>query len=258
MSARRTVGKRAEVMIEIYYDLHIHSCLSPCGDEDMTPRNIAGMMALAGYEVIALADHNSVKNCEGIAQAAGQEGILVVPAMELCTREEVHVLCLLPDIDAANQLEQYIYTTMPNIKNRADIFGRQIHMDGQDKIIGEEERLLISAANIGIYDVYDLVKSYGGTAMPAHMDRQSFSLISNLGFYDSLMQFPVIELTADCDSAAFKKQHNITIPHIVNSDAHSLEQIPDPMRKMRLEDFSAVGVIRALEESKENPEILSL
>ena len=244
-------------MIELFYDLHIHSCLSPCGDEDMTPKNIAGMMALAGYEVIAVSDHNSVKNCEGITQAARQEGILVVPAMELCTREEVHILCLLPDIDAANQLEKYVYTTLPNIKNRADIFGRQIYMDGQDKILGEEERLLISAADIGIYDVYDLVKSYGGIALPAHMDRQSFSLISNLGFYDSLMQFPVVEITGDEGSAEFIKRHNITIPHIVNSDAHSLEQIPDPMRKIRLEDFSAKGVIHALEESKRNHAILS-
>ena len=244
-------------MIELYYDFHIHSCLSPCGDEDMTPKNIAGMMALAGYEVIAVSDHNSVKNCEGIAQAAGREGILVVPAMELCTREEVHVLCLLPDIDAANEFEQYVYTTLPNMKNRVDIFGKQTYMDGDDKIIGEEERLLISAADIGIYDVYDLVKSYGGTALPAHMDRQSFSLISNLGFYDSLMQFPVIELTADCDSAVFREMHNIEVPHIANSDAHNLEQIPDPMRKIRLEDISAKGVIHALEESKNNPEILS-
>jgi len=223
----------------------------------MTPKNIVGMMALAGYEVIAVSDHNSVKNCEGIAQAAGRVGILVVPAMELCTREEVHVLCLLPDIDAAAQFEQYVYTTLPNMKNRADIFGKQTYMDGDDKIIGEEERLLISAADIGIYDVYALVKSYGGTALPAHMDRQSFSLISNLGFYDSLMQFPVIELTADCDSAVFRKTHNIEVPHIVNSDAHNLEQIPDPMRKIRLEDFSAKGVIHALEESKNNPAILS-
>ena len=223
----------------------------------MTPQNIAKMMALAGYEVIALADHNSVRNCEGIAFAAELHGILAVPAMELCTREEVHVLCLLPDIDAASMFEQYIYAKLPNIKNRADIFGKQTYMDGQDKILGEEERLLISAADIGIYDVYDLVKSYGGTALPAHIDRQSFSLISNLGFYDSLMQFPVIELTADCDSAVFRKTHNIEVPHIVNSDAHNLEQIPDPMRKIRLEDFSAKGVIHALEESKNNPAILS-
>jgi len=224
----------------------------------MTPQNIAGMMALAGYEVIAVADHNSVKNCEGIFEAASHKGILVVPAMELCTREEVHILCFLPDIDAANRFEQYVYAKLPNIKNRADIFGNQVHLDWQDKIIGEEEKLLISAADIGIYDVYDLVKSYGGTAVPAHMDRQSFSLISNLGFYDSLMQFPVIELTTDCDSAEFKKKHNIEIPHIANSDAHSLEQIPDPVRKIRIKEFSAKGVIRALEESKEAPEILSL
>jgi len=167
---------------ELYYDLHIHSCLSPCADDDMTPKNIARMMALAGYDIIAVADHNSALNCKAVLQAARQAGILAVPAIELTTREEVHVLCLLPDLDAAESLGSYLYTKLPDIQNRADIFGRQLCMDEWDRIIAQEEKLLISSADVGIYDVYDLVKSYGGTAIPAHVGRHSFSLISNLGF----------------------------------------------------------------------------
>ena len=224
----------------------------------MTPCNIAAMAALAGYGLIAVADHNSVGNCKGVMEAADRQGILAVPAMELCTREEVHVLCILPDLDSAGGFERYVYAKTPDVRNRVDIFGRQIQMDGWDRITGEEDRLLISAADIGVYEVYDIVKSYGGTAVPAHVDRQSFSLISNLGIYDPSMRFPVIELTADCDGPAFMGKHMIPAPHVVNSDAHSLCRIPDPLRKIRLRDLSAKGVIEALEESRENPEILSL
>jgi len=243
-------------MFELYYDFHVHSCLSPCGEEDMTPQNIAQMMALAGYEVIAVADHNSTRNCKGVVEASAQVGILAIPAMELCTREEVHVLCLLPDLMASGLFTDYVYTKLPDTKNRADIFGSQLCMDAEDQLLGGEGKLLISATDIGIYEVYNLVKSFGGTAVPAHVDRQSFSILSNLGFYDPAMQFPVIELTADCDSQAFRQTHGISLPHITNSDAHSLDRIPDPKRKIRLQDRSARGVIEAIEASREKAGIL--
>ena len=243
-------------MRALYYDFHVHSCLSPCGSDDMTPRNIAGMMALAGYEVIAVADHNSTRNTRAVLEAAKQAGLLAVPAMELCTREEVHVLCLLPDLESADAFGRHVYETLPDIQNRADIFGRQLHMDERDQVIGEEEKLLISAADIGMYEVCDLLISYGGTVIPAHIDRPSFSLISNLGFYDPAMQFPAVELSADCDGQAFMQAHQIALPHMVNSDAHDLNQIPDAKRKIRLNHLSAKGVVEAIEASRENPEIL--
>ena len=234
-------------MFELYYDFHIHSCLSPCGSDDMTPENIVNMAVLAGYDVIAVADHNSMGNSKGVMEAAKQAGILAVPAMELSTSEEVHILCFLPDLTAACEFDKYVYTKLPDIRNRADIFGKQIYMDGQGCVLGEEEKLLISGTGIGIYEIYALVKSYGGTAIPAHADRNSFSLISNLGFYDQAMGFPAIELTANCDSRIFEQKHATGLPHIVNSDAHSLDQIPDPKRKIRLNHISAKEVIRAIE-----------
>ena len=236
-------------MFELCYDFHIHSSLSPCGSDDMTPQNIVNMAVLAGYDIIAVADHNCMKNCKGVIQAAEQAGLLAIPAMELSTAEEVHILCLLPDLTAAAELDKYVYSKLPAIQNRADIFGRQIYMDGHGRVLGEVEKLLISATDIGIYDVYDLVKSYGGTAIPAHADRGSFSLISNLGFYDPAMRFPAIELTANCDADSFKHAHKISLHHIINSDAHSLEQIPDAGQKIRLNRVSAKAVIEAIEKN---------
>ena len=237
-------------MLDLYYDFHVHSCLSPCGDDEMTPQNIVGMMKLAGYDVIAVADHNSTRNCKAVAEVAKQAGLLFIPAMELTTREEVHILCILPNLDAARQFGQYVYAKLPNIQNRADIFGRQLCVDAKGRIVGEEDKLLISATDIGIYEVYDLVKSYGGTTIPAHINRSSFSLISNLGFYDDAMQFPAVELTSNCDSLVFKKTHKILLPHIVNSDAHTLEQIPDAKNKIQVSSLCAKGVIQAIEKNK--------
>ena len=243
-------------MHELYYDFHIHSCLSPCGSEDMSPLNIVNMAVLAGYDVIAVADHNATGNCRGVMEAAEQVGLLAIPAMELSTIEEVHILCLLPDLSAADAFGKYVYSKLPDIKNRSDIFGSQMYMDGQGHVLGKEEKLLISATTIGIYEIYDLVKSYGGTAIPAHVDRHSFSLISNLGFYDPAMQFPAIELTAHCDGHAFKQTHAISLPHMVNSDAHSLEQIPDAKRRIRLKHISVKEVIHTINTMKAEYDIM--
>ena len=237
-------------MWELYYDFHIHSCLSPCGDNEMTPQNIVGMVKLAGYDVIAVADHNSTGNAQAVAKVAQHENLLFIPAMELTTKEEVHVLCLFPNLDMAEAFGQYVYAKLPNIKNRADIFGKQLYMDALDQVIKEEEKLLLSATEIGIYEVYDLVKSYGGTAIPAHINRPSFSLISNLGIYDNEMKFPTVELTANCDHQAFKQTHHISLPHLINSDAHRLEQIPDAKNKIRVSSLCAKGVIQAVEKLK--------
>lgn len=234
-------------MLELYYDFHIHSCLSPCGDDDMTPNNIVGMAVLAGYDVIAIADHNSCGNCRAVMQAAAQTNLLVIPAMELTTSEEVHVLCLFPDLDAADLFSQYVYRRLPDIQNQPNIFGKQLYLNAQDEVVREEGKLLISATDIGIYQVCDLMKQYGGVAIPSHVDRNSFSLISNLGFYDADMGFTALELTARCDSEKFKQVNNIPIPHIVNSDAHALNMIPDPVNRICVGSFCVRGVIDAVE-----------
>lgn len=94
----------------LYYDLHLHSCLSPCGDDDMTPANIVGMAAVKGLDVIALTDHNSCKNCPAAIHHGQQYGVIVIPGMELCTIEEVHIICLFPELDAALAFDQYVYS----------------------------------------------------------------------------------------------------------------------------------------------------
>ena len=152
-------------------DLHIHSCLSPCGDEEMTPYNLVNMAKVMGLDILALTDHNSSLNCPAAARAAEEAGIAFVPGMELTTSEEVHVVCLFPDVDSALAFSSYVAERLPKIKNRLDIFGEQLIMDDRDGILGHEENLLSTASFISIGEVFPLVSGFGGVCYPAHVDR---------------------------------------------------------------------------------------
>ena len=122
------------------FDLHFHSCLSPCGDGAMTPATIAGLCKLAGLDVAALTDHNTCGNCAAFCQACQAYGLLGLPGMELCTAEEVHVVCLLPDLAAADAFSRMVYDRLPPLENDRDIFGPQIYMDADDNVLGEERK----------------------------------------------------------------------------------------------------------------------
>ena len=124
--------------MKLSYDLHIHSCLSPCGDNDMTPNNIVNMAILNGLVVIALTDHNSCKNCPAFLEAAQRSGILAIPGMELCTSEEIHVVCLFPELRQAMAFDREVYQYVPPIQNDPRIFGEQLILDGEDRQIGQE------------------------------------------------------------------------------------------------------------------------
>ena len=166
--------------MKLRYDLHLHSCLSPCGDMDMTPNNIVGMAKLLGYDIIALTDHNTCRNTPAAVQAGERQGLVVVPGMELCTREEAHVVCLFPTAEAALAFGEWVEAHSPNIPNRPDIFGEQLILDADDQPIGTQENLLIAAADVGVYQVPELVRQYGGTAFPAHVDKEAYSITASL------------------------------------------------------------------------------
>ena len=108
----------------------------------MTPANLAAMCALAGLNAVALTDHNSTGNCAAFCQAAERNGLLALPGMELCTREEVHVVCLFPDLECADAFSDYVGRLLPSVPNDREMFGPQILMDSEDKVLGEETRLL--------------------------------------------------------------------------------------------------------------------
>jgi predicted metal-dependent phosphoesterase TrpH len=231
--------------MKLYYDFHLHSCLSPCADNDMTPANIAAMCALAGLNVVALTDHNSTGNCAAFCEACARHGLLGLPGMELTTAEEVHVLCLLPDLDAAAAFGRLVHSRQTPITNDSRIFGAQIYMDSRDGVLGEEERLLLTATDIGIDAAAALVSGYGGIAFPAHINRPSFSLLSNLGRWDSTWGFHLAEYDRNCEPD-FQARHfkSTGVPLITGSDAHALDQICAAQCAMTISETTPQAVLR--------------
>ena len=232
--------------MKLAYDLHIHSCLSPCGDEEMTPANIAGMCALAGLDVVALTDHNSSRNCAAFEQAARSHGLLAIPGMELCTREEVHVVCLFPDVEKAMAFSDYVGSKLPHIPNNPEIFGVQLCMDSQDMVLGEEDLLLAGAADIGLYEVPKMMEKFSGLAFPAHIDRPSNSLLSQMGLWMPDLNFPLAEVSRSCPPDLFKRPDLANLRHISACDAHDLTQIPDACQYMDIPERSVDAVFRWL------------
>ncbi len=226
------------------FDLHFHSCLSPCGDEAMTPATIAGMCKLAGLDVAALTDHNSCGNCAAFCEACEAYGLLGIPGMELSTAEEVHVVCLLPNLAAAEGFHREVYDKLIPMKNDKKIFGAQLYMDAEDHILGEEPRLLAGASMIGVFEVWDLVSRFGGVAYPAHIDRPSFSLLSNLGFWDASLGFPLAELSRSCPADFAAGRPDLAgVRTITGSDAHYLDQIADANQFMHLRELTIQAVL---------------
>lgn len=233
--------------MQLTFDLHLHSCLSPCGGEDMTPANLAGMCALAGLEVVALTDHNTCGNCAAFCASAEAYGLLALPGMELTTAEEVHVVCLFPGLEPADAFAAQVYRRLPDLPNDVRIFGPQIRMDASDGVLGEEPRMLAGASGIGVYDAADLAASFGGVAFPAHIDRPSFSLLSNLGLWDGAMGFPLAEVSRACPPDFLARRPDLAgVRTICASDAHYLDQIMDAHQTMEVPARTAEAVLNWL------------
>lgn len=235
-------------MISLTYDLHIHSCLSPCGDDDMTPANIAGMCAIKGLDVVALTDHNSSKNCPAFLAAAEEYGLLAIPGMEINTSEEVHAVCLFPTLEAAMDFDAYVYARLVKFPNKEEIFGKQQIYDADDQVCGTEPNLLINATEISFEGLWELVRSFKGVMFPAHIDKTANSLIANLGFIPADRKFVTAEVKD------LKNLHRLrrTEPYLAgcriisNSDAHYLEHINEPGLTLQVEERSRRAVVEAL------------
>lgn len=225
-------------MNKYYYDFHIHSCLSPCGDEDMTPNNICGMSVLNGLNIVALTDHNTAKNCPAFFATAKKNGIIPIAGMELTTAEDIHVVCLFENLDDALKFDKYVETKRIKILNRTDIFGNQLILDENDEIIGTDEYLLSNATEITVDEVADIVKKYGGICYPAHIDRQSNSIIATLGVFPEISEFKCAEFYDKNNQNEFlEKYKNVKDKIIiVSSDAHYLWTMRDKEAYFEIDD----------------------
>ena len=211
-----------------YYDLHTHSCLSPCADNDNTPNNLAGMASLLGIDILALTDHNCLKNCPAFFKACERYGVVPIAGAELTTAEDIHVVCLFPNLDVAMEFDSFLEEHRNRIKNRPEIFGNQYITDENDEITGECDTLLSFATDITIDAVKNTVEKFNGIAYPAHIDRESNGIISTLGTIPEHLDFKVIEIKDSDKISHYSEKYNLSDKKIVIcSDAHNLEGIRD-------------------------------
>jgi len=207
-------------------DLHIHTCLSPCADLDMSPKAIVERSAEEKLDIIAICDHNSAENVEACIRAGLKHGIRVLPGMEVNSREEVHTLAIFETAEQALAMQETVYLHVKGT-NRPDVFGDQVVANEFDEVEGFNDRLLIGAVNLGFRDVIKEVRRLGGLTIASHVDRPSYSLLSQLGFIPPDVELDALEIFHKnkreemCRDVPGMRD----LPVVSSSDAHFLSDI---------------------------------
>ena len=207
-------------------DLHIHSCLSPCGDWDMSPRRIIQRSLEVGLDLIAICDHNTAENAGAAVREGRKKGLHVLPGMEICSKEEVHMLALFGEMSQAMAMQSYVYAHMHG-ENKSEIFGCQVVANENDEVLGENPRLLIGATELGLHDIADKTRLLGGLSFCSHVDRPAYGIINQLGFIPTDLVVDGVEISRHVKLAeAHKMVSGIEkFSCITSSDAHFIEDI---------------------------------
>ena len=206
-------------------DLHNHSCLSPCGSLELSPRRLLELGSARGLKLMALTDHNSSLNCPAFAKLSSQYGIIPIFGMEATTSEEVHVLCLFTNLEASMAFSEYAYSILTPFLNNPEKTGDQVYVDEDDNIEGEVEYYLVNPLDLSIDNIGEKVSEYGGIVIPAHVDRPAFSMTSQLGVVvegpwtalECVRIPPVLNQNTPLDTFEF--------PLTTSSDAHHPEHV---------------------------------
>lgn len=207
-------------------DLHVHTVLSPCAEVEMIPPLIVETALDLGIHLIAITDHNATANIRSVIKAALNTPLVVLPGMELQTREDVHSICLFDNITQAEDFQKIIDPTLPNIRNNDDLFGAQFVVDESGEYLRNEERLLITSSSLSINEAFAIVSDLGGLFIPAHVNRRTFGLIESLGFLPPDIPFEAVEISRHLTpQQAREKIPSISrLPIIQNGDVHRLEE----------------------------------
>lgn len=218
-------------------DLHIHTILSPCASIEMSPVNIVSKALEQHLDIIGVTDHNSTLQCEIVIREASKVGLMVYPGVEVTTKEEIHCLAFFSSLNELSQFQAHIDQYLPAIKNDTSLFGYQVVVDENENIVYEEERLLISALQIGIDKVEQIVHHLNGIFIPAHVNKSKNSLISQLGFVPPSLKADAFELSRHMETATFISQNRLKSDTVIirNSDAHMQEQIGEQFTQLYME-----------------------
>ncbi|QSX06201.1 PHP domain-containing protein [Sedimentibacter sp. zth1] len=226
--------------MKYYYDFHIHSDLSPCGDSDMTPNNIANMALIKGLNFIAVTDHNSVNNSKAVEIVANKLGLNTLCGMEITTREEIHLLSYFKNYEDAKVVSDLIYESLPNIRNKPEYFGEQNIYNEYDEIIGTVDKLLLSASKYTLNEISNLVFKYDGIIVPAHVNKLNNGILGVLGFFPSDLKCNFIEIYKNNVNNDNKLLNESAYKVLYNSDAHYLKDISEPINYIYIDKNKSI------------------
>ncbi len=207
-------------------DLHVHTVLSPCAEIEMLPPLVVQAALEKGIQIIAVTDHNATANIRAVQQAAEGSDLVVIPGMELQTREEVHVICLFDTLDQVNELQKVVDSLLPPFLNDPEHFGVQLMVDAEGELVATEDRLLLSSVDISFSEAFNLVKKLEGMFIPAHINRKVYGLIEVLGFVPTDVDVEVLEISRHLKPAEARRKFPQVqgYPLIQNGDVHRLDE----------------------------------
>ncbi len=238
-------------MKKVFYDLHTHSVLSPCADDEMTPNNIVLMAKLKGLDMISVTDHNSARNLEVLAKLCQQQDILFIPGIEIESAEGVHLVGYVKRIQSMNQIAKQVEASLGGIKNRPEYFGHQWVMNEQDEIVDHVHPLLIQSTRLSCEEVVKLIHQYNGIVCAAHLNKTNHSLLTHLGFIPPDLELDGVELNAGILKNQQGVNTNFKFPILINSDAHTLGEISERDHNLFLYERSWEGFYDYFMEGKE-------
>lgn len=233
-------------------DLHIHTVLSPCGSLEMSPARIVEKAAEKGLDIIGITDHNSTLHCKLIETIALEKGIMVLKGAEVATKEEVHCLVFFEKDEELNAFQQFLEKKMPGIRNNPRLFGYQVVVDREENIHKEVDNLLIAGLKAGIDEISEVVKSLNGMFIPAHVNREKNSIISQMGFIPDDLFYDALELSRHITVNEFIRLHPelADSTFIRSSDAHYPDDIGYAFTCFEMEDRSFSEIRMALHETE--------
>jgi len=222
---------------EFRCDFHVHTCLSPCADLDMYPRAIVAMSLARRLDIIAICDHNASENVQYVMKAAKSTGLTVFAGMEITSSEEVHILALFDRIENLSALQDLVYRYLPG-ENDEDYFGCQAIVNDHDEVEGLSERLLIGSTELPLQQIVDEIHDRCGVAIAAHIDRESFSILGQLGFILDSISLDALEISSRTGLAQARRLYPelAQFPFIESSDSHVITDIGKGITRAFLEE----------------------
>jgi predicted metal-dependent phosphoesterase TrpH len=208
---------------EFKADLHLHTCLSPCGEPEMVPTAIVDQVKAVGLDMIAICDHNSVENVLAVSKAGERISVAVVPGIEITTREEVHILGLFRSERTLAAVQSLMDENLPG-ENDAAAFGPQVVVDDRDQPVELNTKLLIGATVLTLEEVVDAIHGLEGLAIASHVDREGFGLIGQLGFVPPGLELDALEVSPRASQSEWDRKF-AAYPVVTSSDAHRLADI---------------------------------